>query len=48
MAISQDDNELLTRTGAGTPMGDLFRRYWVPRCSPTNCPIPIVRRYGSS
>ena len=27
MAMSKDDNELLTRTGAGTPMGDLFRRY---------------------
>src|SRR6476620_5260293 len=23
-------NELLTRTGPGTPMGDLFRQYWVP------------------
>ena len=24
------DNELLTRTGAGTPMGEYFRRYWLP------------------
>jgi phthalate 4,5-dioxygenase len=24
------DNELLTRTGPGTPMGDYFRRYWLP------------------
>lgn len=24
------DNELLTRTNAGTLMGDLFRRYWIP------------------
>jgi phthalate 4,5-dioxygenase oxygenase subunit len=23
-------NELLTRTGPGTPMGDLFRQYWIP------------------
>jgi nitrite reductase/ring-hydroxylating ferredoxin subunit len=23
-------NELLTRTGPGTPMGDLLRRYWIP------------------
>ncbi|MEP4545403.1 MAG: aromatic ring-hydroxylating dioxygenase subunit alpha [Saccharospirillum sp.] len=23
-------NELLTQTGPGTPMGDLFRRYWLP------------------
>jgi phthalate 4,5-dioxygenase oxygenase subunit len=28
--LSPEDNELLTRTGAGTPMGDLMRRYWVP------------------
>lgn len=24
------DNELLTRTGPGTPMGALFRRFWIP------------------
>src|SRR5712671_4590938 len=23
-------NELLTRVGPGTPMGDLLRRYWMP------------------
>src|SRR5215208_4306995 len=23
-------NDFLTQTGAGTPMGDLFRRYWIP------------------
>jgi nitrite reductase/ring-hydroxylating ferredoxin subunit len=28
--LSREDNELLTRTGAGTPMGDLMRRYWIP------------------
>jgi len=28
--LSTNDNELLTRTGPGTPMGDLFRRFWVP------------------
>src|SRR5213594_663552 len=25
-----EQNELLTRTGPGTPMGELFRRYWLP------------------
>ena len=25
-----DQNELLTRTGPGTPLGRLFRRYWLP------------------
>jgi nitrite reductase/ring-hydroxylating ferredoxin subunit len=28
--LSREDNELLTRTNAGTPMGDLMRRYWIP------------------
>ncbi|HKX38078.1 MAG TPA: Rieske 2Fe-2S domain-containing protein [Burkholderiales bacterium] len=28
--ISAEENESLTRVGAGTPMGDLFRRYWLP------------------
>ena len=28
--LSAADNELLTRTGRGTPMGELFRRFWVP------------------
>ena len=28
--LRHDLNELLTRTGPGTAMGDLFRRYWVP------------------
>ncbi len=28
--LSCEDNDLLTRTGAGTPMGDLMRRYWIP------------------
>src|SRR5436309_9617852 len=28
--LSTEENELLTRTGPGTPGGDLFRRYWQP------------------
>ncbi|MEV0111009.1 aromatic ring-hydroxylating dioxygenase subunit alpha [Nocardia sp. NPDC050799] len=28
--LTREQNELLTRTGPGTPMGDLFRRYWIP------------------
>lgn len=28
--LSQEDNELLTRTGPGTPAGNLLRRYWQP------------------
>ncbi len=28
--LSNQDNELLTRTGVGTPMGAYFRRFWQP------------------
>jgi phthalate 4,5-dioxygenase oxygenase subunit len=28
--MSQEQNDALTRTNAGTLMGDLFRRYWIP------------------
>jgi phenylpropionate dioxygenase-like ring-hydroxylating dioxygenase large terminal subunit len=28
--LSVEDNELLTRVGRGTPMGNLLRRYWIP------------------
>ena len=27
-----NDNELLTRVGPGTPMGNFMREYWVPAC----------------
>lgn len=28
--LKQEYNELLTRTGPGTPGGDFFRRFWLP------------------
>jgi phenylpropionate dioxygenase-like ring-hydroxylating dioxygenase large terminal subunit len=28
--LSKEDNELLTKVGPGTPMGELMRRYWIP------------------
>src|SRR5438094_2598677 len=28
--LSKADNELLTRVGPGTPMGELMRQYWLP------------------
>jgi phthalate 4,5-dioxygenase len=28
--LKTEINELLTQTGPGTPLGDLFRRYWLP------------------
>ena len=28
--LSKEDNELITQTDRGTPMGELFRRFWIP------------------
>jgi phenylpropionate dioxygenase-like ring-hydroxylating dioxygenase large terminal subunit len=30
MMLRTEQNDLLTQTGAGTPMGRLFRSYWIP------------------
>jgi phenylpropionate dioxygenase-like ring-hydroxylating dioxygenase large terminal subunit len=38
--LSAEDNELLTRTGPGTAMGDLFRRFWVPVLLSRELPEP--------
>ena len=28
--LSKEDNDLVTHVGPGTPMGNLFRQYWLP------------------
>jgi hypothetical protein len=28
--LSQEENDLITRTGPGAPGGNLLRRYWQP------------------
>ncbi len=28
--LTKEDNDILTRVGPGTAMGDLMRRYWLP------------------
>jgi len=28
--LSDEQNRTLTQVGAGTPMGELLRRYWMP------------------
>jgi phthalate 4,5-dioxygenase oxygenase subunit len=38
--LSKEDNELLTRTGPGTPMGELFRRFWTPALLSEELPAP--------
>ena len=30
--LTVQDNELITNTDRGTPMGELFRRFWIPAC----------------
>ncbi|HEY3169028.1 MAG TPA: Rieske 2Fe-2S domain-containing protein, partial [Candidatus Binatia bacterium] len=38
--LSREENELLTRIGAGTPMGKLMRRYWIPALLSEEIPAP--------
>ena len=38
--ISHEENLTLTRTGAATPMGGLFRRYWLPALLAAELPEP--------
>lgn len=49
--LTREENELLTRTGRGTPMGDLMRRYWIPalfssQVSEPDCPPVRVKLLG--
>jgi phthalate 4,5-dioxygenase oxygenase subunit len=38
--LTQQDNELVTRVGPGTPMGNLMRQYWVPAMLSSELPQP--------
>src|SRR5580658_9790204 len=40
MHITEEMNERLTRVGPGTPMGEVFRRYWIPACLSEEIPEP--------
>ena len=51
--LSQKDNEALTRVGAGTPMGELMRRYWIPaafshQVAKPDCPPIRVKLMGEN
>src|SRR5580692_7128503 len=37
---TQAENDFLTKTGPGTPMGELFRRYWLPAMHADEIPEP--------
>ncbi len=38
--LSTQDNEILCKVGAGTPMGDLMRQYWIPALTSAELPTP--------
>src|SRR3954451_5098504 len=38
--LSKEDNEILTRVGPGTMMGNLLRRYWTPSLLSSEVPTP--------
>ena len=38
--LKAEDNEILTRVGPGTLMGNLLRRYWTPACLTAEIPEP--------
>lgn len=38
--LSREENELITRVGPGTSMGEMLRRYWVPVCLAAELPGP--------
>jgi phthalate 4,5-dioxygenase oxygenase subunit len=38
--LTREENELISRVGPGTPMGDLMRRYWVPALLSRELPAP--------
>jgi phthalate 4,5-dioxygenase len=44
--MTNDENQLLSQTGPGTPAGELLRRYWQPvalseECTAGGAPVPI-------
>ena len=38
--LAKEENELITRVGPGTPMGDLMRQYWMPAMMSSELPSP--------
>jgi len=49
--LSREDNDLVTQTNQGTPMGNLIRRYWVPallseEIPAADCPPVRVKLMG--
>jgi len=38
--LGKEDNEIVTRVGPGTPMGELMREYWIPAMMSVELPSP--------
>src|SRR5215470_16595834 len=38
--LSREENELVSQVGAGTPMGELMRQYWLPAALSSELPTP--------
>src|SRR5882762_10140834 len=38
--LTHEENMLVTRTGPGTPMGEVMRRYWIPALISEELPEP--------
>jgi phenylpropionate dioxygenase-like ring-hydroxylating dioxygenase large terminal subunit len=38
--LTREENELITRAGPGTPMGEVLRRYWIPAALSEELPEP--------
>ena len=38
--LTSEENDILTRVGPGTPLGELFRRYWIPALLSDEIPAP--------
>src|SRR5258708_12664708 len=38
--LKREDNELITRVGPGSPMGNVMRRYWMPALLSSELPQP--------
>ena len=41
--LSMEHNDILTRVGPGTPLGELMREYWVPACLRYFCTLTKLR-----
>ena len=49
--LTKEENDRITRVGPGTPMGELFRRYWLPVAATVEIeeqPVKAVRILGEN